>query len=301
MKSSIRSIGFVLVAFRNPIAEIEDISRNLLSAAKDCGFEARVYLVANSEIEIERFPNLEIIQGQGNVGFAAGVKLGVRNSIEDYLVFVNPDCAPSRTEFRSFLAEVRPGRGILQPILRTNTGDFDYMPYENWTFTVGRQWSAWRCRNHLYTDQARDLPAYAKVSGAFLGMEREVAIRLDCPFDTDFFLYAEDRDLTDRARAAGIPIVLLGGCSITHIGGVSGKSVSELVERAKSDGSFRVAYRRYGRLGAFLYYFDQLSTDRAKTLLRRPSATSAHRWTAKRWRLAGFKDPGRLTAEALAQ
>ncbi|WP_145964772.1 glycosyltransferase family 2 protein [Rhodococcus rhodochrous] len=301
MKSSINSVGFVIVAFRNADSDLSELARTLLAAAQDCAFEAKIYLVANDEIGVGSSSNLEVIQGHGNVGFAAGVKLGALNSSEDYLVFVNPDCAPNRAEFRSFLTEVRPGRGILQPILRTDAGEFDYMPYENWTFTVGRQWSAWRCRKHLYSDQARKLPAYAKVSGAFLGMEREVALRLDSPFDSAFFLYAEDRDLTDRARAAGIPIVLLGGCSITHIGGESGKTVSELVERAKSDGSFRVAYRRYGRLGALLYYADQSLTDRAKILLRRSAAASAHQWTAKRWRSAGFRDPGPVTAEVLTQ
>ena len=298
MSREIQSIGFVVVAFRNDIDQLKVLCNSLLSAAHSLKFRPKVILVLNDNSIFPDNPYVNIIQGHGNIGFAAGIKKGVLASSDDYTVLVNPDCRPDDAEFKKFLNEIAPGRGILIPMLHKSSGNFDYMPYENWTFTLGRMISARLCRR-LPAINEGSLPKYAKISGAFVGMERRKALDLDAPFDTAFFLYAEDRDMTDRVRAAGIPISLLKNVHITHDGGESGKSVSELVARCKADGSLRVAYRRYGRAGALVFSIDQWLFDNLKRLLGRPSPRRANAWSADRWRRARFSDPGPLTQELL--
>lgn len=298
--NSINSVVFVIVAFRNPVDHLLQLSGALTKAARDVGYEARVNLVVNDGTVVPSSNDVRVVDGHGNIGFAAGVAEGVRCSIEDYIVVVNPDCGIDYEEFRTFMEEVRPDRGILMPMLHTLNGSFDYMPYENWTYSIGRKVSELLCRR-LERRSGSTIPRYAKLSGAFLGMERATAFELDLPFDRSYFLYAEDRDMTDRARRIGVPLVLLRDVKITHAGGESGRTVSELVEKCKADGSLRVAYRRYGRLGAALYDADLCLVDIAKRAFGKPSAVAAHRWSATRWRNAGYCDPGPLTEEILRE
>lgn len=292
------AVDFIIVAFRNDPAELLSLSRALQPHARGGG---RVILVANDDSEYSVPDGSSLVQGHGNVGFAAGVKLGVLQSAAPYIVIVNPDCVVTEPALTRFIAHLRPGCGILVPKLLTEHGTFDYYPYENWTFSFGRKWAESRCRRELSQFRGAGLPAFAKIPGAFLGMERKVALALDAPFDSAFFLYAEDRDLTDRARRAGIPISYLPDVEITHIGGQSGTSVSRLVETCKTDGALRVAYRRYGRPGAALFALDAMAVDAARWILRRENDARAHRSAIRRWARAGFADPGAPTARDLRE
>ncbi|MCL2536234.1 MAG: glycosyltransferase, partial [Nocardiaceae bacterium] len=261
--------------------------------------DTEVVVVANDDSDLHHISGVRVVHGHGNVGFAAGIGLGVEAASGLFVVLVNPDCEPDVEQFARFIDHASADRRIIMPLLFDGSGRFDYMPYENWTFTIDRTVSEYLCRTRLLRSAGREIPRYAKISGAFVGMPREVAVELDCPFDDAYFLYAEDRDMTDRARRLGIPLQLLSDVTVTHVGGESGKSVSSLVERCKADGSLRVAYRRFGRGGAVLFALDLLALDGVKRLLRRPAAADDHRWAATRWLRNGFRDPGRPDLSAI--
>lgn len=294
------SVDFIVVAFRNLPSEVESLTTTLVSTAAACGFAAGAVVVANDDSlasepnGLADRPDHLIIHGQGNVGFAAGVSLGVRESSADYVVFVNPDCEISAADLTRFLHHLTPDCGVVVPRLLGDDGKFDYRPYENWTISIGRKYSEVRCRRQLAKSTRESLPRYAKIPGAFVGMSREMAIRFDGPFDRAFFLYAEDRDLTDRVRSAGVPIRFVRDVEVLHPGGASGVSVNSLVETAKTDGSMRVAFRRYGRLGAIVFAADVLVVDLIKRALRRPTAAAAHRSALRIWQSNRFRDPGAL-------
>jgi GT2 family glycosyltransferase len=298
MADEIGGVGFVIVAYRNDAAALEGLSSCLLQAADSLGHTAGVYLVMNDDQEIPDIPGVRVIQGHGNVGFAAGIRRGVLAADEDYLVLVNPDCLPDLEQFRAFLKRITPGT-IAVPMLHKEDGTFDYMPYENWTYTPGRMLAARLCRRRLPSRADEHLPWYAKIPGAFVGMPRSTALELNAPFDADYFLYAEDRDLTDRVRAEGIAITLLRDVRVTHLGGESGKTVSNLVAKSKADGSLRVSFRRYGRPGALIFAIDQWLCDTIKHRLGRQTERDAHKWSIARWRAAGFSDPGPLNEHIL--
>jgi colanic acid/amylovoran biosynthesis protein WcaK/AmsJ len=291
------SVDFIIVAFRNAAADIESLASSLRRHTHG----GRIILVANDDEEYAVPSDSTILQGHGNVGFAAGVQLGVLHSDAEFLVVVNPDCVVTDVAVSRFVDRLRPGCGILVPKLLTAQGDFDYYPYENWTYSIGRKVAEARCRRQLAVHTDESLPSFAKIPGAFVGLERSVAIDLDCPFDSAFFLYAEDRDLTDRVRRKNIPIRYLADVEVTHIGGQSGTSVSQLVEICKTDGSMRVASRRYGRLGVALYAMDTLILGVVKRLFRRPLDARAHRTAIGRWWGNRLADPGPLTSDGLQQ
>jgi GT2 family glycosyltransferase len=300
-----RSIAYVLVAYRNEPTEIRELTQSLLQPTIEAGFNATVYLVANDSFLYEESDAVKVISGQGNVGFARGVEIGVRAASEDYVICVNPDCQITAQDLSVFLDAASIDRQIQVPILNDAAGNFDYLPYEYWTYTPTRLINARRCSKLLAevesTSTRVELPRYAKISGAFIGLSRQLAMELDAPFSTDFYLYAEDRDLTRRVRGLGIPIWLNLSCSVLHEGGVSGRSVSNIVAMSKTDGSLRFAYRRYGRAGAALYALDELTVDCIKRMLGRSVHRTPRKVAAARWLEARFSDPGPLNEELLAQ
>ncbi|RXZ72227.1 polysaccharide pyruvyl transferase family protein [Agromyces albus] len=293
------SIDFIIVAFRNSLSDIEQLAESLVSSANRNNHASRVIVVANDDDAYTATGQRLVIQGHGNIGFAAGVKLGVAASDADFVVVVNPDCLADEAALARFFNYLRPGCGVVVPRLLAEDGSFDYLPYENWTYSIGRKIAELRCRRELSKYRGGTLPSFAKIPGAFIGLERGVALDLDAPFDTAFFLYAEDRDLTDRVRARRLPITFAADVEITHIGGLSGTSVSRLVETAKTDGALRVALRRFGRLGAALFALDTLMVDTVKTVLRRATDGEAHRSAMRRWANSRFADPGALTEQEL--
>ncbi len=294
------SIGYIIVAYRNSTEDLARLCRKLLSSASAVGLASTTYIVVNDESQIYAEPGVTVISGHGNVGFAGGIKMAVDIATEDYLIFLNPDCDVSTEQVEAFICESTTRAGITVPVIETSAGDFDYQTYENWTFTPGRMISAYLCQHHLLRDRSSDLlPRYAKISGAFVGMPLQLARELKSPFDPEFFLYAEDRDLTRRVRKRGIDIHFVKSVRIRHAGGVSGTSVSELVSIAKSDGSIRVASRRFGRFGVALYIFDELIFDSIRVVIGKKVPWSSRRIAAARWKRSGLRNPGSLTAPIL--
>lgn len=288
-------VDFVTVAYRNDSQLLTSLIHELLAGSTLAGYEPRVHIVLNDESHME--PPSEactVHAGQGNVGFAAGIKVGVQAGSAEYIVVVNPDCAVTKETVAAFLKNLSPV-GVTVPRLLREDGTFDYFAYENWTFTIGRKLSEWLCGKYLSTQLSGELPRYAKAPGAFLGMPRDVAEKLASPFDTAYLLYAEDRDMSDRARKSGIPLQLVP-VDIPHIGGVSGRGISNFIEYCKSDGSLRVAYRRLGRMGAAAYALDL----RTVHVLKRSRDRDGAKRAVRRWSQSGFSDPGRIRDEELA-
>lgn len=278
-------VDFIIVCYRNDPADLGNLRSSLLEGAARLGKEAQVTLVSNDGTTIEPHPRGRLIAGQGNVGFGAGVNLGVRTTSARYVVIVNPDCEPSPEAVAAFLKFLGPGCGLLTPTIVDASGKPDYQLYEQWTYTPARRCSARVCRRlfaRALTDgsvRLIDLPRFAKLPGTFVAAETEVARRLDAPFSERFFLYGEDRDLTVRARKAGIPVRLVPGVHVHHIGGVSGGG-SQAIAKCKADSLVRIAHRRYGYWGAALAVLDMWFIAQAGRGQISPDAAG---WAARRW------------------
>lgn len=279
-------VDFIMVCFRNDPADLNKLASILLAGATLAGRSAQVTFVVNDDAPLAASDGIRIIAGQGNIGFGAGINAGVRTTVAPYVVLVNPDCEPDDNAIAEFLTYLVPGCGLLTPLIVDGNGRADYEIYEQWTFTPARRVSAEVCARHLQslgpekTGVASDLPRFAKLPGTFVGAETTVARELDAPFSEDFFLYGEDRDLTIRARRAGIPVRLVRDVRIHHIGGVSGGR-SEAISKCKADSLIRIAHRRYGRIGVYVAILDMWCVAR---LGRGQISREAAGWAARRWR-----------------
>jgi GT2 family glycosyltransferase len=287
-----------MVAFRNDYAGVAPIFAALLEASDREGLRAIGTLVINDDSLAPDMDRVNVVQGHGNVGFAAGVKAGVELQESDFVVIVNPDCLPDVEAFSNFLSHLEPGMGVVTPVLIGRDGKVDYAPFEDYVFTPAMYLSAAVCRWYLRRGRSERIPTLVKIPGAFIAMETTVARELGGPFDSEFFLYGEDRDLTHRLRKAGIQMRLLRGVHVVHLGGESGKSVSELVARSRADSALRIAHRRYGTIGKLLMTIDLVAIGVLKSKKYGPELLQAAKWAVKRWR--GSSVAPRLDQAALS-
>jgi GT2 family glycosyltransferase len=297
-ESESRSIAFVMVAFRNDYSEVIPVFEALLAAGDRLGQAVSGVMVVNDGSVVPPIDRVLVIQGHGNVGFAAGVKLGIESTSADFSVIVNPDCLPDIDAFVAFLRQLKPGMGVITPVLIGRDGQVDYAPYEDYVFTPTMYLSAVVCRWYLRSAKSERLPFLVKIPGAFIAMESSLARQLGGPFDPEYFLYGEDRDLTHRLRKARIPIRLTRNVRIVHLGGESGKSVGELVARSRADSGIRIAARRYGSAGKLLMMLDVLAVGHLKSRKYGPELGDAARWAARRW--CGIRVASRLDETLLA-
>ncbi|ACL40903.1 glycosyltransferase-like protein [Pseudarthrobacter chlorophenolicus A6] len=278
-----RTLTAVIVAFRNDLREVSSLARTLVEAGEASGFKTDALIVLNDEGASTELAEHRVIQGHGNVGFARGVQLGVLASSSQFVAIVNPDIEPNLVQFTRLFAGTQSGRIISTPLLTDETGRVQFESYEDWVFTVGRQLSARFCKRFILHTSKTNLGAFTKICGAFIVLERRIACELEGPFDADFFLYGEDRDLSRRARKLGIRLELRRDVRVVHVGGVSGTSAAELVMRAKADSALRIAHRKYGRLGVVAVSADLLVEAVLKARRAGWSAFSARLWAVKRW------------------
>jgi GT2 family glycosyltransferase len=277
-------LSIVMVAFRNDFADVASIFAALLEASDSIGLKAAGTLVVNDGSLAPPMDRVEVIQGHGNIGFAAGVKAGVDFEESDFVIIVNPDCLPDVDAFSTLLRRLEVGMGVVTPVLIGRDGEVDYAPFEDYVFTPAMYLSAAVCKWYLRRGKSNRIPPLVKIPGAFIAMETLVARELGGPFDPEFFLYGEDRDLTRRLRKAGIRMRLLRETRIVHLGGESGKSVSELVARSRADSALRIAERRYGSVGKLIMTIDLIAVGFLKSNKYGPELLDAAKWAVARWR-----------------
>jgi GT2 family glycosyltransferase len=283
-----KTITAVIVAFSNDMEQVSHLADTLVRAGEAAGYETEAFIVVNDDSLTTNLSNYKVLQGHGNVGFARGVRMGVEASSSDFIAIVNPDIGPDLVQFTQMFVGMEPGRTISAPLLTDTSGRIEFETYEDWVFTVGRQIAARVCKQFMLRSSKTQLGRFTKICGAFIVLERRIALELEGPFDVDFFLYGEDRDLSRRARNRGIVLKLRRDVRVIHVGGVSGSSAPELVMRAKADSALRIAHSKYGKLGVVVMSADLLAEAAIKSPRSGWTSFSARLWAVKRW----FAQPG---------
>jgi GT2 family glycosyltransferase len=170
--------------------------------------------------------SVEVVQLGRNAGFGAAANAGVGASAGELIIVLNPDVrlvAPVGLD----IAAVAAGATGLRAIeLRVSVAGGKELHRE-------RPWW-WECGRHVLmpfwpreiSTRGTELPVGPVwVGGAALILRKSEFERLG-GFDERFFMYSEDRDLSRRYRAAGLPVgvtTLLGG---THEHGKSSEGSS---------------------------------------------------------------------------
>lgn len=196
------------------------------------------------EMVADRFPQVRLIRAPGNLGFAAGNNLAVRDTSSELVLLLNPDTVVPAGAIDNLVQRIRalPRVGAIGPRLVDEEGrperSFGPVPtpvgelqqkLAGWLWR--RRWpgiARWAVRATAHERRVR------WVSGACL-LLRRVDLTSAGLLDDRYFLYWEDVDLCLALEDCGREVWFSPAATVVHLRGRSA---------AASGGSSRRAYRR---------------------------------------------------------
>jgi N-acetylglucosaminyl-diphospho-decaprenol L-rhamnosyltransferase len=208
-----------------------EILLNCLASLVSCVGQCEVVVVDNGSMDgsaaavRDKFPNVNIIQCEGNQGYARAGMLGFRASTGHYVLFLNSDTVvPSEALPRliAFLEE-RPHVAACGPRLARADGtaqSFAFGRDPKLRYLLARACAKLGLRPPLHDWGTFEVQVVDWVSGACM-LVRRAALDQVSGFDERMFLYFEDNDLCLRLRRAGWLVVYNPQVTIIHIGGAS--------------------------------------------------------------------------------
>lgn len=162
----------------------------------------------------EQYPCVNLIESQDNLGYAAGNNLGFLYSRGEYVVIVNPDtvaCPGWLSELIKPLEE-DPGLSLTSSKILLYDRRDNINTCANITHYSGLDFCNGLWASSARFDRDQEVGA---VSGCSFAIRRSVFDQLN-GFDSDFFMYMEDIDISWRARLAGHRILLAPASIIYH-------------------------------------------------------------------------------------
>ncbi|WP_376792590.1 glycosyltransferase family 2 protein [Thermoflexus sp.] len=203
----------------------------------------------------EKFPEVQLIRSERNLGFAAGSNLGLRRAKGRVIVLMNADVLTSadvlQTAAEALLAQ--PDVGALSPLLRTPDGKpqaFAFGGDQSPGYLLRRGLKAFLGLGPMHRWDVKEPLEVDWVSGACMLVRREVIEQVGL-LDEGFFLYFEDNDWCLRMRRAGWRVLYDPRFAVVHIGGASLPDrplASELYYRSL----IRFTAKHYGPLMALM-------------------------------------------------
>jgi GT2 family glycosyltransferase len=162
--------------------------------------------------------NLKIIPLEKNLGFSNGNNIGARNATGKYLVFLNNDTVVERQWLTELVVtlERNPDVGavqskllfLYQPEKVQSSGNF----IDSFGFTIPRI--------RLVTEKNKHDAVEIAATGAALMIRRDLFFRIG-EFESNFFVYYEDSDLSWRVYLSGKTIRLVPTSIVYHAEGAS--------------------------------------------------------------------------------
>jgi len=212
--------------------------RSVLGTA--AGLEYSILVVDNASEDgsvamvRERFPQVQVLAQEENLGFGRAVNLGARHTTGDYLLVLNADCILEADTIPALVRFMRTHEqaGAAGPRLLDSSGHFQPSAHPFPT--------PWReCWRLLHLDGLLPLSRYPGrrwmesgpqavdvIQGACLILRR-AALPDGRVFDEDYFMYSEEVDLCYRLRRDGWAVYWLPEATAIHLGGQSTRQVAE--------------------------------------------------------------------------
>lgn len=214
-----------------------------------------------------RFPGVKFIVLPDNQGFARANNRALERAEGKYILFLNPDTILPEDACRiclSFMAS-RPGIGAAGVRMIDGSGRFlkesrrgfpsawvAFCRFSGLTALFpGSPWLAGYYLGHLPENQTHPAPI---LSGACMWVPRPV-LDITGGFDEQFFMYAEDIDLSHRIRQAGFTNYYIADTTILHFKGESTRKDARYI---KIFYSAMVRFRRKYSKGLFSSLFNRL-------------------------------------------
>lgn len=158
-------------------------------------------------------PSALVLEGGGNIGFAAGCNRGVAASSADLVLLLNPDCTPAPGFLDALRARAvaSPSWGAWQALV-TLEDEAVVNTAGNVMHFLGIGWAGQLDEPVSAVGGAHEV---GFASGAAMVVRRE-AWEAAQGFDEAYFMYGEDLDLSLRLRLAGLAIGVEPAARVAH-------------------------------------------------------------------------------------
>lgn len=206
------------------------------------GLAAEIRVVDNgsgdgsAEAVRERFPQVDLIESDRNLGFGGANNLGMKGARGRFFLLLNSDAFPHPGALKALcdFLDAHPDVGAVGPRLENLDGTLQKSCYrfpspiraaaENMllvaAFPNNPIWGDYRAFDH-------DTQRYVDfVSGAAFMVRREVFEKTE-GFDDGFFVYAEETDWQLRMHHAGWKVAFLPDVTVVHYGGQSSTAIKD--------------------------------------------------------------------------
>lgn len=188
----------------------------------------------SAEMVREKFPWVQLIENQQNLGFGGGCNLAARLAHGEYLLVLNPDVILFPLTIFGLLTFLQqtPRAGAVGPRILNPDGSLQVSIFPR--PSLFRE--AWRLfhLDHLIplsqypasTLKASQPQEVDVLMGACILLRSEIVSQVGL-FDERFFMYSEEVDLCQRIQQAGWQIFWLPSVEIVHFGGQSTRLVAD--------------------------------------------------------------------------
>ena len=169
----------------------------------------------NSVKEIKgAFPDIKLILNDKNLGFPAGVNVGIKAATGGYILLLNDDTVVARNILKDLVEamESDPGIGIAGPMIL-------YYSEPDKIWSAGMQLHLLGYASHIGKGLNKELfnKSYPVdyMTGCVVLIKKEVIDKIGL-LDPEYFLYSEDADFCLRARNAGYRCMYVPSPTVWH-------------------------------------------------------------------------------------
>jgi len=217
----------------------------------------------SSEMVQNLFPEVQLINSGGNIGFARANNLAIAHSDAPFILFLNPDTLVSENSINSMVDFLRsnPSIGALGCKMKDDKGRVQPLGLQwfpspltelfNILFVSAK--TIEKIKKYLpYKDP--DQSGYvSKLYGGCLVVRRDVLEQVGY-FDERFFMYGEDVDLCKRIINGGWKLYYLSEAEVIHlVGGASRKTSDQFSTLMKCESISKLMQKYYGDKGKIFY------------------------------------------------
>src|SRR5208282_503066 len=209
----------------------------------------------------ERFPEVQIVENNANLGFAKGNNAGIRVAQGEYILILNPDTVILNRALEKLVAfaDRHPEAGAFG--CRVLNSDGSYQGPARPFPTIWADWVAALCLRRLeylspvfvsdtYTTWKGDTEQVIDWQSGCCVMFRSSLLKQVGGFDEQFFYHFEEVDLCRRIWNAGCQIVYTPEAVVTHLGGQSVNRFPLRFELVKLRSRYLYYYKHFGAKGA---------------------------------------------------
>ncbi|OGH02455.1 MAG: hypothetical protein A2798_02240 [Candidatus Levybacteria bacterium RIFCSPHIGHO2_01_FULL_37_17] len=228
-------VSVVIVNYKNEIDIFECLDSIYKTKSRSL---LEIIIVDNSGEDslrgkLNKYKNIKYILSSTNLGYGAGMNLGVKHAKGDYLFILNPDTIFTGNIIDRLVTVIDKDKkiGIVAPLLITKKGEIFEQGAKKLTpltaiFKLSFIDKIWKSnpisQNFWASNWEKTLKKVDNVPGSAFIIRKDLFKKLS-GFDEHFFLYFEEFDLCNRVRAQGYRIFIDPASKLIHKWGTTTK------------------------------------------------------------------------------